>query len=95
MKSHRMQHLLATATALAALLQSAAATQHLNITAVTTVAPDRNTVLQCWCIDPPFNTTTHDEFSVTDQSLGNASQVDMTVLPAGYDQGVHFANAVQ
>lgn len=66
----------------------------LNITAIATrrKAP----VLECWEMDTPFVVSTDAGIAGSASvGLGNVTQLTYTVLPAGFDGGLHNAPAKQ
>ncbi|KAK5636429.1 hypothetical protein RRF57_012141 [Xylaria bambusicola] len=70
------------------------ASLYLNVTAIS--ARNGSSVLECWQMTQPFDTSTEPGISGTAQvTLSNASSLAYSVLPPNFDGGVHHAPANQ
>ncbi|KAI1799470.1 hypothetical protein F4811DRAFT_543738 [Daldinia bambusicola] len=77
-----------------ALLLRGAASLRLNITAIG--ARDGSSTLECWQMNTPFNSSSDPGTAgslVTD--LGGVSNVSYSIIPPGYDGGLHHAPYAQ
>lgn len=73
---------------------SAAEAPKLNVTAIG--ASGGKSTLECWQLDAPFAVSdTPGTRGSAAATLGNVSNLGMTVLPAGFDGGLHNAPANQ
>lgn len=75
---------------LTAMVETCAAL-HLNLTAIS-ANRYRQSTLECWAMDAPFVVSTDAGIAGSASvSLGNVTNLVYTVLPAGFDGGLHVA----